>query len=245
MSEQQTILTHVQLPSSLLGDGFLESLHRLTEQMVVPAQRMQDIVDQIRLPYRELQRAMETVQTQMQIVSPAMSETFRQMQRFQEMRDVFLKQSTFTLPQSTTTIPAPVRKAPIHYIPYDDALEERIAMRVVERLESKPSAEIELCLDMKHGELLDFSPERISHVFSNREAGRIKILERLIDHGTFAKTATLSQYSEYKTEDSLRKAMRAINTFIEHEMGLPQKLILGARGRGYRINPRYKITIRH
>lgn len=76
------------------------------------------------------------------------------------------------------------------------------------------------------------------------EGNRIKIIYKLIEAEGYIKTKTLREQTGYKTEGSLRDAIKEINSKAKYRLKIKDNLIEGRAESGYRINENYFIVAR-
>ncbi len=75
--------------------------------------------------------------------------------------------------------------------------------------------------------------------------GGIDIIRILSKHNRYMNIESIMEYTSfYNTNDSLRKSMAKLNKKFSNNFGKNEILILGKRGLGYMINPRYRIVFK-
>jgi len=76
------------------------------------------------------------------------------------------------------------------------------------------------------------------------EGNRIKIIYKLTEAEGYIKTKLLREQTGYKTEGSLRDAIKEINSKAKYRLKIKDNLIEGRAESGYRINENYFIVAR-
>lgn len=100
-----------------------------------------------------------------------------------------------------------------------------------------------LCLDIKHSELYEYDNHRHSHNFSKKAIKQFKLLRKICESSeVYVPTEELTKFAGYCSDASTYKAVEKINS-AGHQIGLPDKLLIGSECKGYRINQRYNVTV--
>ena len=102
---------------------------------------------------------------------------------------------------------------------------------------------LSLCLDIKHRELYEYDNHKHSHCFSLKATQQFKLLRKICESTeTYVPTAELMEVAGYCSIASTYKAIEKINN-VGYQIGLPDALLDGSGGIGYRINKNYTVTV--
>lgn len=116
-------------------------------------------------------------------------------------------------------------------------------MPVVESGVVTTNTVVTLCLDTKHSELYEYDNYHHRKHFSKKAEQQFKILRKVCEaEGSYVKTADLMKISKYKTIGATYKSIEKIN-YKASSIGLPDKLVVGSQGDGYRLNPDYRVSV--
>ncbi len=106
-----------------------------------------------------------------------------------------------------------------------------------------PNVVVSLCLDIKHHELYEYDNHKHSHCFSIKADQQFKLLYKICEsNDVYIPTSELMKVAGYRSVASTYKAIEKINS-VGYQIGLPERLLIGSEGQGYRINQNYTVTV--
>ena len=121
--------------------------------------------------------------------------------------------------------------------------EEEVSAKTGFAVESQPKAIIKLCLESS-GDLWREPKKKYCYPLGNG-SGRYRVIQHLVVNKGYQQTSSISSIFEKKSLESIRKEIGEINDnfekFIKIKTG---KFIEGRKGSGYRVNPKYKISLK-
>ena len=106
----------------------------------------------------------------------------------------------------------------------------------------KTDKRIVLCINMDGDLYVEKEPQRLYEMGTKSDG--YKVLYFLPKDNKYCQTVDIMNYLKKPDEQSVRTAIGEIRTNINNELDLNEKKIMeGKKGKGYRINPKYKIKV--